>query len=77
MDDDDQEISEEQMLDIAEAIFNSLAQCLAEQNLTVMQVFGGDDIIHVLDEFDGEPEVKVMTADDFITRAYELGLPEL
>lgn len=65
------------MLDIAEAIFNGIAQCLIQQNYTVEQVFGGEDIIHVLDEFDGEANVRVMTADDFITRCYEIGLPEL
>jgi len=65
------------MLDIAEAIFNMIAQCLMQRNLTVRQTFGGDDMIHVLDEFEGQENVEVMTADDFMTRCYEIGVQEL
>ena len=71
------EINEEQMLDVAEAIFNMIAQCLMRQNLTVRQTFGGEDMIHVLEEFEGQENVEVMTADDFITRCYEIGVQEL
>ena len=42
-----------------------------------MQTFGEDDIIHVLDTFEGEQNVEVMTADDFFTRCYQIGVPEL
>ena len=65
------------MLDIAEAIFNQIAQCLMKHNLTVRQTFGGDDIIYNLPEFDGEKNVEVMTADDFLTRCYEIGVQQL
>jgi len=65
------------MLDIAEAIFNMIAQCLMQRNLTVKQTFGGEDMIHVLEEFEGQENVEVMTADDFITRCYEIGVEEL
>ena len=65
------------MLDIAEAIFNMIAQCLIHHNLTVRQTFGGEDIIYNLPEFEGEKNVEVMTADDFITRCYEIGVQEL
>lgn len=34
-------------------------------------------MIHVLEEFEDEQNVEVMTADDFITRCYEIGVPEL
>ena len=47
------EISEEQMLDIAEDIFNMISQCLLRRGLTVRDTFGGDDMIHVLEEFEG------------------------
>ena len=40
-------------------------------------MFGGDDIIYNLAEFDGELNVHVMTADDFITRCYDIGMPQL
>lgn len=70
-------IDENQMLDIAEQIFEAIAQCLQHHNLTVRQTFGGDDMIHVLEEFEDEQNVEVMTADDFITRCYEIGVPEL
>ncbi len=65
------------MLDIAEAIFNSIAQQLMIHSLTVRETFGGDDIIYNLEEFEGEANVEVMTADDFITRCYEIGVKEL
>ena len=71
------EIGEEQMLDIAEAIFNMIAQCLLMHDLTVRQTFGGEDIIYNLPEFEGEKNVEVMTADDFITRCYEIGVQQL
>ena len=71
------EIGEEEMLDIAESIFNMIAQCLMQHDLTVRKTFGGDDIIYVLPEFEGEPNVEVMTADDFITRCYEIGVQQL
>ena len=65
------------MLDISETVFHVIAQCLVHQGLTVMQTFGEDDIIHVLDTFEGEQNVEVMTADDFFTRCYQIGVPEL
>ena len=65
------------MLDIAENIFNMIANCLLKQELTVKQTFGGEDMIHVLEEFERERNVEVMTADDFMTRCYEIGVPEL
>ena len=65
------------MLDIAEEIFNLIAQCLYQRELSVEQTFGGDDVIHILPEFDGEQNVAVLTADDFMTRCYEIGLREL
>jgi len=45
--------------------------------LTVRQTFGGEDIIYNLPEFDGEKDVEVMTADDFLTRCSEIGVPQL
>lgn len=65
------------MLDIAEEIFNLIAQSLYQRNLSVEQTFGGEDVIHILPEFDGEENVAVLTADDFMTRCYEVGLREL
>ena len=70
----DMEITEEQMLDTAEQIFVLIAQCLQQKNLTVRDTFGSEDLIHVLEEFEGEQDVAVMTADDFITRCYQVGL---
>lgn len=34
-------------------------------------------MIHILEEFERERNVEVMTADDFLTRCYEIGVPEL
>ena len=34
-------------------------------------------MIHVLENFEGEKDVKVMTADDFLTRCQEIGVPKL
>ena len=71
------EVTEEQMLDTAEQIFVQIAQCLQQKNLTVRDTFGSEDLIHVLEEFEGEQDVAVMTADDFITRCYQIGLQHL
>lgn len=60
--------NEDQMLDIAEQIFNMIVQCLVAQNLSVNDAFGGDDMIHVLEEFEDQTNVKVMTIDDFVVR---------
>ena len=38
--------------------------------MSVRDIFGQEDIIHVLPEFDGEENVEVMTCDDFVTRCY-------
>ena len=42
------------MLDEAEKVFHAIAQNLQEQRRTVAQTYGGEDMIHVLDEFEGE-----------------------
>ena len=65
------------MLDIAEQAFTLISQTLLARNLTVRQTFGGEDMIHVLPEFEGEQNVEVMTSDDFFTRCYEIGVPDL
>ena len=54
-----------------------IAQCLAQMNLTVEKCFGREDIIQVLDEFEGERDVLVMTSDDFLTRCTQIGVPQL
>ena len=40
-------------------------------------VFGKEEMIHVLEEFENEQNVEVMTADDFLTRCYDIRLPEM
>lgn len=65
-----EEITEEQMLDTAEQIFALIADCLVKQQLNVANTFGSEDMIHVLPNFEGEDNVEVMTADDFLTRCY-------
>ena len=42
---DQLQITEDQMLDIAQNIFEMIAQCLHQKNLTVRNTFGGDDMI--------------------------------
>lgn len=58
------------MLDEAEEVFRRLADALISQNTTVAQEFDSEEMLHVLDHFEGDTQVKVMTADDFITRCY-------
>lgn len=65
------------MLDNAEAVFTQIAACLQQRGLTVLTAFGGDDIVHVLPEFENEKEVRVLTASDFLTRCNQIGLPEM
>ena len=33
--------------------------------------------MHVLEEFEGEQNVEVITADDFLTRCNEIGVPQM
>jgi hypothetical protein len=47
-----------------------IADCLVKQQLSVASTFGSEDMIHVLPNFEGEENVEVMTADDFLTRCY-------
>jgi hypothetical protein len=53
------------MLDEAEQVFTQIASKLQSQNLHLSQVFGQEDMIHVLPHYESDTEVKVMTADDF------------
>ena len=46
-----------------------IVQCLVAQNLSVIDAFGGDDMIHVLEDLEGQQNVKVMTIDDFVVRS--------
>jgi ferritin len=48
-----------------------------QQNLNVTETFGDNDIIQILEEFEGEQNVEVMTADDFLTRCEQIGVPKL
>ena len=41
------------------------------------QTFGHEDMIHILPEFEGDQDVQVMTADDFLTRCIQIGVPAL
>ena len=43
-----------------------IADCLVKQGLNVVNTFGSEDMIHVLPNFEGEENVEVMTADDFL-----------
>ena len=65
------------MLDNAEAVFTQIAACLQQRGLTVQTAFGGDDIVHILPEFEEETQVRVLTASDFLTRCNQIGLPEI
>ena len=45
--------------------------------MTVRGAFDTEDLLHILDEFEGEKQVKLMTMDDFLARCEELGLTSL
>jgi len=45
--------------------------------MTVKEAFDTEDLLHILDEFEGEKQVKLMTMDDFLARCEELGLSNL
>lgn len=65
------------MLDTAEQVFYMIAECLANNQVSVTETFGMEEMLHVLPEFEGEQGVRVMTADDFLTRCMQIGLPAL
>jgi len=63
------------MLDIAESIFNAIAQILLKHNLSVREAFHIQGLVHVLEEFEGESNVELIAAEDFLGRIYQLGMP--
>ena len=65
------------MLDTAEQVFNLISQQLILKDLAVAETFGSEDIIHVIQGFEGQENVEVLTFDDFLTRCYEIGVQEL
>ena len=52
------------MLDIAEHVFELMAEKMRSQNLTVKKTFGKH--FQVLEQFEGEKDVLVLTAQDFL-----------
>lgn len=68
------QVTEDEMLEVAENVFKLVAQTLYMRMISVQEAFGGDDMIHLLQEFQGETDVQVMTCDDFFTRCLQLGM---
>ncbi|CDW86057.1 UNKNOWN [Stylonychia lemnae] len=58
------QITEDQMLDIAEQVFQTLADSLKSQNMTVKQAFG--EYIQVIDQLEDEKDVLVIAGGDFL-----------
>ena len=51
-----------------------ISQQLILKDLAVAETFGSEDIIHVIQGFEGQEKVEVLTFDDFLTRCYEIGV---
>ena len=41
------------------------------------EAFSVDGLVHVLEEFEGELNVELIAAQDFLERIYQLGMPQL
>ena len=52
------------MLDIAEAVFQTVADKLKALNLTVKQAFANN--YQIIDEFEGDRNVMIISAQDFL-----------
>lgn len=64
-------ITEEQMLDTAEQILNTLAQKLIENGWTVHDVFGQpEEIVRIIPEYEDQSNIKVLSASNFLGRVY-------
>lgn len=58
------QITEDQMLDIAEQVFQLMADEIKAKNSSIKQVFGKH--FQLIDEFEGEKNVLVIAAADFL-----------
>jgi len=66
------------MLDTAEQILSELAQKLIQNGWSVHDVFGQpDEIIRVIQEFESESNIKVLTPQNFLGRVYQAGIQDL
>ena len=65
------------MLDIAEHILCLLAQQLINNHWTVHDVFGTEEIIRIIPEFENEQNIRVVTAENFLGRVYQAGIQDL
>lgn len=71
-------ITEEQMLDTAEGILNNLAQMLISNGWTVHDVFGQPDtMIQYIPQYESEPDIRVLSARNFLGRVYQVGIQDL
>ena len=63
-------VTEEQMLDIAESILKELANKHIESGWSVKEVFDHTEIINYIPVYNGRQNVKALSAADFVGRMH-------
>lgn len=76
-DQEKQEVSEDQVLDISESILRQLSEKLIENGWSVKDVFDHPKLITVVPEYDGKTNVKTLAANNFLGRLFQLGFEQM
>ena len=70
-------LSEKQILEMAEGIFQQVAEKLIESKQTVREVFDKESMIHVFPSYDNVKNVVAITALKFMDSMYRLGFSNI
>ena len=70
----EQKVSEEEMLETAEAILRRLADKLLENKWSFKEVFDHPKLVHIIPSYEGTENVKALSANNFLGRLYQCGL---
>lgn len=73
----EKQVSEEEMLDIAEGLLRQLAEKLLQNEWSVRDVFDHPQLVHVIPEYDKDENVVAISAQNFLGRMYQIGFQEI
>lgn len=68
-------ISENEMLDVAEQVFQKIAKALVDQKKSIRETFGTK--VSIIEEFEGEENVALIMPNDFLDTIQEIGVSDL
>ena len=68
-------ITENEMLDVAESVFQKIAKALTDQKKSIRETFGTK--VQILEEFNGEENVALILPNEFLDTIQEIGVSDL